>query len=119
MSFKDALDSIKNGISDLAQLNVRTFTGEIEATVDSLPGKDVRLPEFLRAANTGGKIEVVGFTDMKIDGDIDQFITSKPFASAIAAHNTAVQVGQQSRKATVDLFLGAIRDGIKKETGDG
>ena len=68
MSFKDALDSIKDGIKDLSQLNVRTFSGELTANVDSLPGKEVRLPEFLRAATIEGSIDVVGFTDIDEQG---------------------------------------------------
>ena len=36
MSFKDALDSIGEGIKYLSQLNVRTFTGDISATAAGL-----------------------------------------------------------------------------------
>ena len=80
--------------------------------MSNLPGGGVTLESFLQQANVGGTVTVVGFTDMKIDGDIDQFITSQPLASVIAAHNSAVQAGQQSRKAMFDLFLGAIKSGI-------
>ena len=116
MSFQDSFDKIKAGIGDLSQLNVRTFTGKIEASVDNLPSGGITLDAFLQQANAGGKVEVVGFTDMKIDGDIDQFITSSPVGSAITAHNTAVQVGQQSRKAMLDFFTDAIKKGVTKVT---
>lgn len=116
MSFQDAFNKIKDGIGDLSQLNVRTFTGEIDATVDNLPGKGVTLEAFLQAANVGGTVKVVGFTDMKIDGDVDQFITSSPLASVISAHNSAIQAGQQSRKAMLDLFTDVIKKGINAVT---
>ena len=117
MSFEAAFDRIKEGIGDLSQLNVRTFSGEIEASVDNLPARGVTLGDFLRAANVGGTVQVVGFTDMKIDGDIDQFITSSPAASAITAHNMAVQVGQQTRRAMFDFFTGAVKRAIEDEVG--
>lgn len=113
MAFQESFDKIRDGISDLSQLNVRTFTGEIEVSAKKLPAAGVSLGSFLETADIEGTIQVVGFTDMKIDGDIDQFITSSPLASAIAAHNSAVQAGQQSRKAMVDLFVKQIKAGIE------
>lgn len=112
MSFQDTFNKIKEGIGDLTELNVRTFTGEIAASVDNLPDKGLTIGQFLQQANVNGEIQVVGFTDMKIDGDIDQFITSGPYQSAINAHNSAIQTGQQSRKAMLDLFADMIKKGI-------
>ncbi len=115
--FQGAFDRIKAGIGDLSQLNVRTFSGEIKASTDNLPAKGLSIDKFLREATTDGEVQVVGFTDMKIDGDIDQFITSADFPTVIAAHNSAIQAGQQSRRAMMNLFTDAIRDGIKTVKG--
>ncbi len=112
MSFAESFKKIEDGIGDLTQLNVRTFTGEIKATAANLPAKGLTIDEFLSAANGAGEIQIVGFTDMKIDGDIDQFITSAPFPTVIAAHNSAILAGQQSRKAMLDLFTDLIKKGI-------
>ncbi len=115
MSFKEAFEKIEAGIGDLTQLNVRTFTGEIKATAANLPvdpEKELTIGEFLAQAQAEGEIQVVGFTDMKIDGDIDQFITSKDYPFAVAAHNSAIQTGQQSRRAMLDLFTDLIKKGI-------
>jgi hypothetical protein len=116
MGFQEAFDNIKENIGDLTQLNVRTFTGEIDADVENLLEKGVTLEVFLKKANVNGKVKVVGFTDMKMDGDVDQFITSSPVTSAIAAHNSAIQAGQQSRKAMLEFFTDAIKKGIKAVT---
>lgn len=121
MSFKDTLKSIKDGVRDVSQLNVRTFTGEIKANLDNLPigadGSPVDLKSFLKSAQVSGAIEVVGFTDMKIDGDIDQFITSSDFPMAIEAHLTAVESGREARQAILDLVKGAVKDAIPTGTG--
>ena len=120
MSFQDTFDKIRDGIGDLTQLNVRTFTGEIKATAANVPvdpDKQLTLGEFLAKAQANGELQVVGFTDMKIDGDIDQFITSGNFPIAVAAHNSAIQTGQQSRKAMFDLFSDAIKKGIETVSG--
>ena len=114
MSFQDTFNTIKEQVGDLTQLNVRTFTGEIKASTANLPGKGLSIDQFLSQASADGEVQVVGFTDMKIDGDIDQFITSANFPTVIAAHNAAIQAGQQSRKAMLDLFTDAIKKGISE-----
>ncbi len=114
MSFQTAFESVRDGITDLSQLNVRTFTGEIVVTAAKLEGKDATLAGFLKEATQQGKLTVVGYTNMKIDGDVDQFISATAAESAIAAHNNAVQAGQASRAATLDLFMGLVREGIGK-----
>ena len=107
MSFQDAFDKIKEGIGDLSQLNVRTFTGDI--SVSAADVTDVKLVSLLQQGSAGAEVKVVGITNMKLDGDVDQFITSSNVpAMAITAHSNAIEAGQKTRQAMFDLFTDAI-----------
>ena len=69
MSFKEGLSKIAEGVKDISELNVRTFTGSIaNITQDATPST------MLSGLFTSGNIKVVGISIMKLDGDIDQFI---------------------------------------------
>ena len=105
MSFASAVKSIGKGIKDLSQLNVRTYTGTINANVD---GDDAEA--MLQTARAAGTLELVGITTINLDGDVNQFITNsdKITDKLHAAHFTAVQQSQKSRQAALDMFAGAI-----------
>ena len=107
MSFQDAFDKIKEGVGDLSELNVRTFTGDISVSASNVA--DVKLVSLLQQGGADAQVKVVGITNMKIDGDVDQFITSANVpAMAITAHTTAIESGQKTRQAMFDLFTDAI-----------
>jgi len=113
--FKDALDSIKKGISDLAELNVTTFTGDI--SVEASGVKNLDMDGIFSKAGADLKVDVVGITDMKLDGDINQFITSKDVPTGtITAHTKAVETGQRTRQAMFDLFADKTKSLIAKLT---
>ena len=101
MSFKSALQSIGKGIEDLSQLNVRTYTGKIGGQVQGADAQDI-----MDKALNNGDLNVVGITTMKLDGDVDQFISNDDAIDQKLhdAHFTAVQAGQRSRKAIFDMF---------------
>ena len=102
--FQKALDSIKNGIQDLAELNVKTFTGDIK--IDAANVKDMDMDAIFANSGANLKVEVVGITDMKLDGDINQFVSSNTNlpAGTFTAHNKAVETGQRTRQAMLELF---------------
>jgi hypothetical protein len=107
MSFQEAFQTIKDGIGDLSELNVRTFTGDM--SVAAVNVSKVKLVELLQQGGADLQVKVVGITNMKIDGDVDQFITSSDVpAMAITAHTAAIEAGQKSRQAMFDLFTDAI-----------
>ena len=115
MSFQAAFDAIKAGIGDLSQLNVRTFTGDI--SVDASTVQQIKLVDLLQQGSTSAQIKVVGITNMKIDGDVDQFITSGDVpAITITAHNAAIEAGQKSRAATFELFTDKLKELVKEVT---
>ena len=110
MSFKDALDSIAKGVEDLSQLNVRTYTGEINGSAQG------SAQALLDKALLDGNLEVVAITTIKLDGDVDQFMSSsdKATSTIMAAHSNAVEAGQRSRKAMLDMFTDAVKKAINK-----
>ena len=110
--FKEAFDSIKDGIKDLAELNVKTFTGDISVSASNL--KQMDMDKLFADAGADLKVDVVGITDMKLDGDINQFITSKDVpAGTLTAHSKAVETGQRTRLAMFDLFVDQSKSLIK------
>ncbi len=114
MSFGEALQSIGDGIKDLARLNVRTYTGTISGRVE---GQDAQ--EVMDKAFQEGKLEVVAITTMMLDGDVDQFISNNSDVKQELhdAHFNAVQAGQRSRQAAFELFSNAVRGAIDKIQG--
>jgi len=109
MSFQQGLDSIANGIKDLSQLNVRTYTGTIEGQV---AGADAQ--EVMDRAFQDGRLKVVGITTMKLDGDVDQFISNADGIDSTLhdAHFNAIQAGQRSRNAAFELFANTVKKAI-------
>ncbi len=110
--FQKGLKAIVDCIEDLSQLNVKTFTGTIKSAA-----ADQKLEDLMDAALASGELEVVAFTTMKIDGDVDQYISnSKTVTDGLRdAHTSAVQSGDASRKATLSLFGKVVRAAIDKE----
>ena len=108
--FKDGLDKIADGVKDITELNVRTFTGSITAQVQA------KNTAQLLSAPGAGQLELVGITTMKLDGDVDQFISNSQSVdpSLHVAHSRAVDSGQASRQAVFSLFGNAIRKALDK-----
>lgn len=115
MSFSDAFKTISKGLKDLSQLNVKTYTGDISGHVT---GDDVEA--MLVASNSTGQLKLVAATTMFLDGDVNQFISSDSSISDSlrATHASAVEAGQRSRKAALDLFIGAVTKTVGKIDAD-
>lgn len=110
MSFEDALGSIGEGIKDLSQLNVRTFTGDISATAAGLDSKG-----YMDAVFKDGKLEPVALTRIMLDGDADQYIIKDADIrkELLPAHQDAIKAGQASRQAAFNLFTSKVSELIK------
>jgi hypothetical protein len=103
--FKDALKTISEGISDMSQLNVRTFTGNITA-----PAAGVNSKTYMDTAFSDGNLEVVALTRIMLDGDADQYFVKDDAlrAQLLPAHQEAIRAGQASRQAAFNLFTGKL-----------
>ena len=69
------------GIADLSELNVQTFSGDITTVIDSGSGGNViDWTKLLNDAKTSGKVRLIASARIKFDGDSDTF-----FAEDIAS----------------------------------
>lgn len=112
--FQNALESIGDGIKDLSQLNVRTFTGNITAPA---AGQDSKT--YMDTAFASGELKVVALTRIMLDGDADQYIAEDATLrkDLLPAHSQAVAAGQASRQAAFNLFTSKLSDLIGKLSG--
>ena len=111
-SFEHALDTIKEAVVDFSQLNVRTFVGTVNVTVeaDEDPDWDV----LMKSAISSGDIQLAASTTLKLDGDVDLFVDNdKLNAELRLAHDDAVNAGQDSREAILSLITSRIQEWIK------
>lgn len=112
MSFTSVVKTIGTGIKDLSQLNVVTFTGIVGADLTGANAESA-----IAAARTqGGGGKLVGATTVNLDGDVNQFISNDPeIAEKLhSAHFNAVEAGQRSRQAALDMIKAAVTKAVNK-----
>ena len=91
--------AIQNAVADFSSLEIRTFTGDIQAEVPPADGFNMATILGLAA----GRVSVVAISEYKLDGDVDQFIQARADPNLLKAHNDAVIAGQEARNALFDL----------------
>lgn len=96
------------GLKDLSSLDVVTFQGRVELTAQD---KIVTFQQVMDKAtgNTGIKVKVLASTRTDIDGDIVVFYDQDITEEQKLAHAEMVEIGRNSRAATVD-FLKSLFD---------
>jgi hypothetical protein len=110
--FENALDTIRDAVVDFSQLNVRTFVGTINVTVqgDADPDWDA----LMKTAITSGDIQLAASTTLRLDGDVDLFVDNDKMNPELRlAHDDAVSAGQDSREAILSLISSRIQELIK------
>lgn len=112
-SFSDFATQLGKTVEDFSQLNVRTFSGDLSTIIgangaptlqDDLNNLDV----ILRHGVTSGTLKLEAYSIMKIDGDIDQFVSTNIPQNLMAVHDTAVETGKETRSAIFDFVKGAL-----------
>ena len=107
MSLRTIVNDALSGIKDLSELNVRTFKGDLKAVVkDKGEGKDWM--DAIAAARKAGTVELMAQTDVKLDGDIDQYFSTSLTKSLEDTHKAAVESGTKTRMAIVNLLAELI-----------
>ncbi len=103
---------IKEGLTDLSELQVQTFTGELSTEViASGDGNAVLDWQKLIAkarAETTGEIELVAATNRKFDFDTDIFVSKSATSEQLEIHNNAVEAATKARQALVELLKDLI-----------
>ena len=113
MPLRDALRKVGNFVEDIATVEVQTYTGSVAlidaATAPNLPVADgqSRFAAILAKAKDTADLKLVGHTVLDFSGDALLFRSNDPEVGTealLAAHDSAVTAGIQSRQAIVDLF---------------
>lgn len=93
------------GIADLSELNVQTFSGDITSVIDKTNGGSViDWTKLLKDARTSGKVRLVASAKIKFDGDSDTFFAEDIAPDMLDAHLVAVEAGQKVREGLLSMF---------------
>lgn len=107
---KSALEGIKNAVTDVTTVQVRTYVGKIEHIVEAVEDTDSKTKSFdaiLEATKDTGKFQLAYLSVLDLDGDALLFRPSDTTAAiekAEEAHDSAVRSGLASRTAIIDTF---------------
>jgi len=109
-NLKTALQGIKDAVVDLATLEVATYTGDLSATATDA----AKWTSFTTAIKgddltVGGTFQLRLYTYISADGDARLYRSSdEPSAALVAAHESAVKAGIETRASIVALFKDVI-----------
>ena len=93
------------GVADLSELNVNTFTGGIGGVVDKASeGSVLDWDKLLADAKASGKVKLVAAVKIKFDGDSDSYYANDIAKDMLDAHLAAVEAGQKIRAGLVEMF---------------
>lgn len=106
-----AIKKLKDGIVDLAQMRVQTFTGNLTATIDAEGGSIADWEALLDKAKNSGEVRLAMDTAMEIDGDTVLFIADGLAPDITDAHVDAVEGAREYRAGMIDAFADLL--GIK------
>ena len=97
------------GIADLAELNVQTFSGDVTSVIDqSQSGSVIDWTKLLKDAKSSVKIKLMASSKIKFDGDSDAFFAEDISADMLKAHMTAIEGGQKVREGLITMFKGVL-----------
>lgn len=98
---KGALQQLKDAITDLTELHVRTMSGSIKIQTDA--DGDVDMSAMTAAAGQDD-VEIVADTVIKFDGDAYYFVKDNAPEKMLESHRKAVETSMNSRRAIVEMF---------------
>ncbi len=107
MSLKTAIENIGNQIQDLSELEVVTYTGDVNVAINAQTGELNWSQLKANAAAAQGTLKVVAATQLKFDGDSYTFQTNEELprmAELLALHQQAIINSLQTRKSIIDFF---------------
>ncbi|MFK7945915.1 MAG: hypothetical protein AB8B85_23815 [Paracoccaceae bacterium] len=104
MALENAFDKLRDGLEDLGSLEIRSFSGDVTAVINSGAGNQSFKTLFDKAIKDG-KISLKMYTRLDADGDSDHFIADSGIDDGMAAgHIAAFQMGQEIRRSYIELF---------------
>ena len=104
MALTDAFDKLRDGLEDLGSLEIRSFTGDVNAVIGS-GSANQSFKQLFDKAVKDGKISLKMYTRLDADGDSDLFVSESGVDEGLAAsHIAAFQMGQEIRRSYIELF---------------
>ncbi|MBO1256300.1 hypothetical protein J3L16_11465 [Alteromonas sp. 5E99-2] len=103
-------NKIGKALSDVSSLNVRTFSGDLNTIIENSDGNlsTEGLDNVLLTGTTNANLKLEALTVMRIDGDIDQFVTTDISKDMKAIHDDAVETGKATRTAIIDFVKSVV-----------
>lgn len=93
------------GIADLSQLNVQTFTGDLTSILtEGADGNVVDWQKLLEQSKSEGSVTLIASSKFKFDGDSDTFVARDITPELLRAHTAAVESGQKVREGLISMF---------------
>ena len=104
LTFKEALESLKDAVCDLTSLEVQTYVGNLDVAVQDQAGT-TDFEKILEKVKADGNLKLVAVTKINFDGDGLVLVPEAPTPEhVLKAHAAALKAGQQVREALLTLF---------------
>lgn len=125
-TISDLATGLGKQVKDLSQLNVRTFSGDLNTilrAVKPIEGADPEnqnedqgvqdhlnnIDALLKKGFLQGDLKLEACTVMNLDGDIDQFYSTNVSPAFKALHESAVDTGKETRDGIVTFVQGLVK----------
>jgi hypothetical protein len=109
---------IGQGIIDLSELNVQTFSGNLQSVVaDGTSASVINWEKLISEAKSSGTVNLVASTKIELDGDSNTFYESGITQDMTTAHNAAVKAAHDYRLGLINLFKKEINSIVEPTAG--
>ena len=113
MALENAFDKLRDGLEDLGSLEIKSFSGDVNAVLGT-GASNQSFKTLFEKALKDGKISLKMYTRLDADGDSDHFIADSGVDEGMAAgHVAAFRMGQDIRRTYIELFRDVAQRIIK------
>lgn len=111
---QDLAKKVANAVDDLASLEVTTYTGSFNLSINDIveqDGDQFRIKSLMQnnPVTLNAKLELLAYSRFEIDADVASIVKSNLTAQdqeLLTAHNELVKTAQEARKS----MLGFVKD---------
>lgn len=112
----DLSNKVANAVDDLASLEVTTYTGSFNLTINDIVeqnGDQFRIKSLMQnnPVTLNAKLELLAYSRFEIDADVASIVKSNLSAQdqdLLAAHNELVKTAQEARKSMLEFVKDLI-----------
>lgn len=95
---------LENGLKDLSQLKVQTYTGNLSTVIKDQAGSPIDWENLMTTGIKDGTIKLVAYTNVKLDGNSVAFYEENIPQDLAQKHDLAVTAAQTYRTSLLKLF---------------